>query len=163
MKGAMGGKPGKPGKPGKARMMKDTDDEDDNVDHDKPEVLGGQILARASDLPQPERDQHFLRMFGQSDREIQDTNTDEGSIPQVLMLMNGQAQSVLRNPKALVLATALKQGAPEKQIESLYYSFFTRKPSAGELKIAGEALAGGMTVADLTWVLFNSREFVFVQ
>jgi len=166
MRGAMGGKAGKAGKAGKgrkARMMKDTDDEDDDVDHTKPEVLGGQILARAAELPQPERDQHFLRMFGQSDREIQDTNSDEGSIPQVLMLMNGEAQSVLRNPRALVLATALNQGAPEQQIESLYYSFFTRRPSAGELKAAGEALAGGMTVADLTWVLFNSREFVFVQ
>jgi hypothetical protein len=79
------------------------------------------------------------------------------------MLMNGQAQSVLRNPKSLVLATAMKESVPEKQIESLYYSFFTRHPSAKETADAKEALASGLTVGDLTWVLFNAREFVFVQ
>lgn len=142
------------------RMM---DSDMDDVDHDKPKVLQGQILARASELPQPEADQHFLRMFGQSDRQIQDTNTEEGNIPQVLMLMNGHAQSVLQNPKAQVLATAMKQDSPGKQIESLYHSFFTRRPTDSELAAAEEALAGGMTIADLTWVLFNSREFVFVQ
>jgi hypothetical protein len=168
MKGAAGKMAGAGAKPGKGkanmRKMKDTDDDDDdNVDHAKPEVLGGQILARASELPQPEADQHFLRMFGQSDRQIQDTNSDEGSVPQVLMLMNGQAQSVLRNPKALVLATALKQDSTEKQIESLYYSFLTRRPTGQELKDASAALSSGLTLADLTWILFNSREFVFVQ
>jgi hypothetical protein len=159
---AKNAKPGKPGKPGAKKPVADSE-EDDDVDHSKPDVLQGQVLARASELPQPEREQHFLRMFGQSDRQIQDTNTDEGSIPQVLMLMNGQAQSVLRNPKSLVLATAMKESTPEKQIESLYYSFFTRHPGEREIADAKEALAGGLTVSDLTWVLFNSREFVFVQ
>jgi hypothetical protein len=167
MKGGMakfgGNKPGKGGK-GPMKKMKDTEDDDDGeVNHTKPEVLGGQVLARASELPQPVEDQHFLRLFGQSDRQIQDTGSDEGSIPQVLMLMNGQTQSVLRNPKSLVLATSMKQSTPEKQIESLYYSFFTRHPSDQELKDATSALKSGMTVADMTWVLFNSREFVFVQ
>lgn len=151
----------KPGKNGNMKRMKDTDS--DEVDHTKPDVLQGQVLARASELPQPEKDQHFLRMFGQSDRQIADTGTDEGSIPQVLMLMNGQAQSVLRNPKSLVLATANNQTGAEKQIESLYLSFFTRHPKAEEIKDASDALASGMTLADLTWVLFNSREFMFVQ
>ena len=143
------------------KMMKDT--ELNEVDHTRPDVLQGQVLARASELPQPEKDQHFLRMFGQSDRQIADTGSDEGSIPQVLMLMNGQAQSVLRNPKSQVLATATQQVGPEKQIESLYLSFFTRHPRPDEIASAKEALATGMTLTDLTWVLFNSREFMFVQ
>lgn len=155
-----GGK-NKPGKNANKKMMRDSDSDD--VDHTRPDVLQGQVLARASELPQPEKDQHFLRMFGQSDRQISDTGSDEGSIPQVLMLMNGQTQSVLRNPKSLVLATANKQAGAEMQIESLYLSFFTRHPKAEEMKDAKDALASGMTLADLTWVLFNSREFMFVQ
>ena len=115
--GAGKGKGGKGG--GKMRKPVDSTDEDD-VDHTKPEILQGLVLARASELPQPEKDQHFLRMFGQSDRQIQDTNTDEGSIPQVLMLMNGQAQSVLRNPKSLVLATAKLSGDPPTDEEDLH-------------------------------------------
>ena len=163
-----GPKPGKPGKNAKKAAMlakkAGSDDDDDTPEHVRPTVMQGLVLARASELPQPERDQHFLRMFGQSDRQIADSNTDEGSIPQVLMLMNGEAQSVLRNPQSLVLSTALSQDAQEKKIESLYLSFFSRHPKANELKDAKEALnEGGLTLGDLTWVLFNAREFVFVQ
>jgi adenine-specific DNA glycosylase len=126
-------------------------------------MLDGLVLARASELRQPEREDHFLRMFGQSDRQIADSNSEEGSVPQVLMLMNGEAQKVMRNPRSLVLATALKQETPEAKVESLYLSFLSRRPTAAEMAAAKEGLAGGLTAADLTWVLFNSREFVFVQ
>jgi len=154
---------GKAGKgPARMKKMADSTDEDD-VDHTRPEVLQGLVLARASELPQPEKDQHFLRMFGQSDRQIADSGADEGSIPQVLMLMNGEAQRVLRYNKSRVLATAMDQKTPEDQITSLYLSFFTRHPQPNEMADAKAALASGLTVADLTWVLFNSREFVFVQ
>ena len=146
---------------GKGRKMADT--EEDEVDQNHPEVLRGQILARASELPQPEKDQHFLRMFGQSDRQIADSGADEGSIPQVLMLMNGEAQDVLRYNKSRVLATALAQKTREDQITSLYVSFFSRHPSMSEMADAKESIVNGLTIADLTWVLFNSREFVFVQ
>jgi hypothetical protein len=57
-------------------------------------------------------------MFGQSDRQIADSNTEEGSIPQVLMLMNGEAQEVLQNPRSVVLATSLGTDHPDEQIQS---------------------------------------------
>ena len=142
-------------------MMQNSEEED--PDHKRPDVLDGLVLARASELPQPEREQHFLRMFGQSDRQIADSNTDEGSIPQVLMLMNGEAQRVLRNEKSLVLSTALQQQADAQKIASLYLSFFSRMPRPDEMEAAKEALQTGISLSDLTWVLFNAREFVFVQ
>ena len=128
-----------------------------------PPVRDGLVLARASELPQPERDEHFLRMFGQSDRQIADSGSDEGSIPQVLMLMNGEAQEVISQPSSLALKTAAALGTPAQQVESLYLSFFSRKPKPDELAKAVTGLAGGLTLSDLTWVLFNSREFVFVE
>ena len=162
--GPKGAKPGKNAKkPGALAKKAASDDEDDTPDHIRPTVMQGLVLARASELPQPERDQHFLRMFGQSDRQIADSNTDEGSIPQVLMLMNGEAQSVLRNQQSLVLSTSLHQDTQEQKIESLYLSFFSRTPKPAELAAAKDALSDGLTLADLTWVLFNAREFVFVQ
>jgi hypothetical protein len=102
-------------------------------------------------------------MFGQSDRQIADSGADEGSIPQVLMLMNGEAQSVLRYNKSRVYATALDQKTREEQITSLYLSFFSRHPQPNEIEDAKAAISSGLTIGDLTWVLFNSREFVFVQ
>jgi hypothetical protein len=129
----------------------------------RPEMMQGLALARASELRQPEREGHFLRMFGQSDRQIADSNSEEGSVPQVLMLMNGEAQEVLADPKSLVLSSAMGQVKPEDKVDSLYLSFFSRHPSADELKEATTSLAAGLSSADLCWVLFNSREFVFVQ
>lgn len=128
-----------------------------------PPVRNGLVLARASELPQPEKDQHFLRMFGQSDRQIADSSSDEGSIPQVLMLMNGEAQKVIGQSDSLAIQTATEQKSPEQQVESLYLSFFSRKPKPEELADAVGALGNGLTLRDLSWVLFNTREFVFVE
>lgn len=142
------------------QMQMDGAEEDLTV---APPVRNGLVLARASELPQPERDQHFLRMFGQSDRQIADSGSDEGSIPQVLMLMNGEAQRVIGQDDSLVVKTAASQTTPEQKVESLYLSFFSRKPRAEELTDAVAALSSGLTLRDLTWVLFNTREFVFVE
>lgn len=132
-------------------------------DASQPEMMGGLVLARASELRQPERDGHFLRMFGQSDRQIADSNTEEGSVPQVLMLMNGEAQDVLSSRQARAVATAEKLETAQAQVESLYLSFFSRRPTDEELKTIYADIEGGLKPGDLAWVLFNSREFVFVQ
>jgi hypothetical protein len=137
-------------------------DGDDSAMPPPPE-RNGLVLARASELPQPERDQHFLRMFGQSDREIADSSSDEGSIPQVLMLMNGEAQKVIAQDDSLVIQTATGQKSPEQQVESLYLSFLSRKPKPEELADAVASLGKDLTIRDLSWVLFNTREFVFVE
>jgi hypothetical protein len=145
----------------RAEMMEPT--AEDDTDFTRPKMMEGLALARASELRQPERDGHFLRMFGQSDRQIADSNTFEGSIPQVLMLMNGEAQEVLQNPRSLVLATAMGEAETAKKVESLYYSFFSRQPTPEEMTAATQAFDAGLSSADLCWVLFNAREFVFVQ
>jgi hypothetical protein len=102
-------------------------------------------------------------MFGQSDRQIADSNSAEGSIPQVMMLMNGEAQHVIGSADSLALQTAAAQATPEAQVESLYLSFFSRRPQPDELADSVSALGSGLTLRDLTWVLFNTREFVFVE
>ena len=55
------------------------------------------------------------------------------------------------------------QKTPEQQVESLYLSFFSRKPKAAEITEAVAGLSHGLSIRDLTWVLFNTREFVFVE
>jgi hypothetical protein len=146
-----------------AKATNATMETDEEGNFTRPETMGGLVLARASELRQPEREDHFLRMFGQSDRQIADSNTEEGSVPQVLMLMNGEAQEVLSSREALAVATAEKQESAQAQVESLYLSFFSRKPTTDELKSIYADIEGGLKPGDLAWVLFNSREFVFVQ
>lgn len=75
-----------------------------------------------------------------------------------MMLMNGDAQEVLQNPKSKVLSTALAEKTPEAQIQDLYVSFLSRNPKPAEVAEARAALASGLSPTDLTWVLFNSRK-----
>ncbi len=127
----------------------------------KPQIRSGLVLARASELPQPAPENHFLRLFGQSDRLVSDTNTNDGSVPQLLQLMNGPVQEIITHNSA-VMAAATRTKAPADQISSLYFSFLARPPSADESAKALAALKGGLGIPDLAWVLLNSREFLFV-
>ncbi len=120
-------------------------------------------LARASELPQPAKEAHFLRMFGQSDRQLPDGNSLEGGVPQVLMMMNGDVQKCIASQQSMVLRDAAKQKSPEEEVESLYFSFLGRRPTMIEKQTARRVFGEGLKLPDLTWVLFNSREFIFVQ
>jgi hypothetical protein len=102
-------------------------------------------------------------MFGQSDRQVADSNSVEGGIPQVLMLMNGDVQKVISGERSQVLKDAAKEKTPEKQIESFYFSFLGRRPSILEREYARKLLGSGLKLSDLAWVMFNTREFMFIQ
>lgn len=128
----------------------------------KPQVRAGLILARASEMPQPAPETHFLRLFGQSDRLVSDTNTTDGSVPQMLQLMNGPVQEVISGGST-ALAAAMKAATPAEQVASLYLSFLSRQPNAQESVKSVAALGNGLTISDIAWVLLNSREFLFVQ
>ncbi len=127
----------------------------------RPEVRSGLLLARASELQQPAPENHFLRLLGQSDRLVSDTNTTDGSVPQLLQLMNGPVQEMITSGSS-ALTTAAKATDQGEQIASLYLSFLSRQPLADESARASAALKNGLTVSDLAWVLLNSREFLFV-
>ncbi len=128
-----------------------------------PPRFEGMTMARASELPQPAREAHFLRMFGQSDKQLTDGGSTEGGVPQVLMMMNGDVQKVIASASSSVLRSAAQAATPELKVESLYFSFLGRRPTLQERQIALGVLNDGLKLADLTWILFNSREFIFVQ
>jgi hypothetical protein len=128
----------------------------------KPQQRAGLVLARASELPQPAPENHFLRLFGQSDRLVADTNTTDGSVPQMLQLMNGPVQEVITSGST-ALAAAVKAGTPAEKVASLYHSFLSRPPTPAESEKSVAALHDGLTVSDLAWVLLNSREFLFIR
>lgn len=131
-------------------------------DGGRPQVRANLVLARASELPQPAPENHFLRLFGQSDRLVSDTNTTDGSVPQMLSLMNGPVQEIITGGSA-ALAGAVKAGNREEKVTALYHSFLARDPSPAERDKSIAALNSGLRVPDLAWVLLNSREFLFIQ
>ncbi len=127
----------------------------------KPEYRFGLLLARASEIQQPAPENHFLRLFGQSDRMVSDTNTSDGSVPQMLQLMNGPVQDLVTK-SSLAMRSVNEQADPTAQITSLYISFLSRKPTSDELTNALAALKQGLSNGDLAWVLLNTREFLFL-
>ncbi len=129
----------------------------------KPQQRHGLLLARASELPQPAPESHFLRLFGQSDRLVADSNTTDGSVPQALMMMNGPIGQLISDPNSAALVAAAAGKSRDEQIDSLYLSFFARKPTISERSTAVKSLENGLAVSDVAWTLLNSREFLFVQ
>ena len=129
---------------------------------DKPVSRFSLLLARASELPQPAPETHFLRLWGQGDRLLADSATNDGSVPQVLQMMNGSVAKLVDDARAEAIIAATAAKTPEGQISSLYLSFLSRRPTAAELATAKAALADGLTPGDLAWVLANTREFLFV-
>lgn len=126
---------------------------------------GGREFARASELPQPARDGHFLTEFGQSRRLLIDGSSRVGSVPQVLMLMNGSAQSMLTSGGSPVIQNIEKAATPEEKIETMFLSIMNRKPTDSEKAIAKREVesGGGEAFPNMVWALINTREFIFMQ
>lgn len=125
---------------------------------------GGMILRRAAELEQPARAGHFLTDFGQSPRNLIDGSSKVGSVPQVLMMMNGAAQSMLTNNDSLIFRTMEKVKSPGEKVEALFMSIMSRRPTLAEKDIAQRALSSGDDgYANMIWALINTREFIFVQ
>ena len=128
-----------------------------------PRSLGGVLLARASEIRQPAPESHFLRIFGQSDRMVADTNAADGSVPQMMFLMNGNVQQAVTMASSTVQQAVTRAATQPDKITALYQSFLGRDPTADERKRLGTALDSGLTAADCAWALLNSREFLFVR
>jgi hypothetical protein len=127
-----------------------------------PQRKFGLVLARASELPQPAPESHFLRLFGASDRLVADSSTTDGSVPQALMLMNGPAAQLVSDSGAVALQEAAKNRDTDQKVASLFLSFYARQPTFAENNAAKSALTGGLSLGDLAWTLLNSREFLFL-
>ena len=125
----------------------------------------GMKLLRASELDQPAQDGHFLREFGQSQRNSIDGGNRDGSEPQVLMLMNGPVQQMLTSKESLPYRTMVAKPTSGEKVESLFLTVLGRKPTTRERETAMLTLTndGEDGHANLIWALINSLEFLFVQ
>ncbi|MBX7210679.1 MAG: DUF1549 and DUF1553 domain-containing protein [Verrucomicrobiaceae bacterium] len=126
---------------------------------------GGMSMLRASELEQPARPGHFLTEFGQSQRLLADATSRNGSVPQVLMLMNGDAQAMLTNSTSPVLRSLEKAQDPQEKVDRLFLSVLNRHPSENEKAIAKKEIESSGTEAfpNMMWALINTREFIFMQ
>ena len=132
----------------------------------KRNTRGKTQLVRASDLPSPAPPGHFLRQFGQSDRDQIMAAHTQPTVPQVLNLLNGfLEQYVLQNADAVLMQALSKEETPRAKVKLAYLSLLSRQPTLHE-RALWEGLVrnqGEAASKDLVWTLANSHEFRFVQ
>lgn len=117
-------------------------------------------FARASELKQPAAEAHFLRQFGQSERELLDGGTTEGNVPQILMLLNGKEVNELTGRDSHIMKLVSEARSDQDAVEALYLSFLSRAPTSEEKSVISQ---DGIEPAELIWLLMNTREFLFIQ
>jgi hypothetical protein len=119
---------------------------------------------RAAEIESPAPRGHYLREFGQSDREMIENSNSDASVPQALALMNGELlPQILHRYSQLMLTVGKAQSADEK-IDAAYMAVLSRKPTAREKSLCLQAQDEGLsTVEDLIYALINTRQFIFNQ
>ena len=125
----------------------------------------GNLLARASELPSPLPPNHFLRTFGQSDRELIAASSTMGSVPQVLFMFNGQITHMLLEKNSTIYNNIVKKKSISDGVKVVFLTILNREPDAEELATATAQVRndGPAGYGNVVWSLVNTREFMFVQ
>ena len=108
----------------------------------------------------------FVVAFGTDDGE--ETTTFNGSIPQSLMLFNGDLirEAISTDAGSWLHGMVQNKGSVAEKIQYLYIAGLGRKARQDEVNIAQQLLAarkndlGGM-LQDMWWAILNSNEFIF--
>lgn len=120
---------------------------------------------RAAEQPSPARPGHFLRTFGQSDRDTIDNGNREITLPQTLALLNGPVSETLgSHESALQNAVDAADGTLAK-LDTLYLGLLARRPTDEEHQVLRDLVSerGDRAVADLRHALLLGAEFLFVR
>lgn len=123
-------------------------------------------MVRASEVISPAPPGHFLRQFGQSDREIIESSNQEASITQALRLLNGESLNWLMKPHSTLNYELQKERIPKRKMDIIFQSFFARVPTASERELIGaqfQSSSKGRGYRQLLAALINTQEFRFIQ
>jgi hypothetical protein len=132
------------------------------------EVCGyqGLELVRASELPSPLPLGHFLRQFGQSDREAIEGGRTVATIPQILAMFNGPITHAMLE-KGSVIYDEVTSHKPKEAVDVVFLSVLSHRPSAEDRALAFREISSAENPAagcgNVIWALLNTREFIFIQ
>lgn len=122
--------------------------------------------VRASELPSPAPRDHFLYLFGQSERDVVEAASREANVAQVLSLMNGYVQrQLVNNPKAHLYTSLENAKSDEEKVRRLYVTILNRPPSVEEMGWMKEEIKQSPQHAlrNIVSALVMSSEFLFLQ
>jgi len=121
---------------------------------------------RAAELPSPAPSGHFLREFGQSDRDIIQAASSESSVTQALLMLNSRLFDELTAKNTELGKILMGVKTPDEKRDQLFLTMLSRLPNdrekeivAAQLKTDGQANA----LRKVAWALLNTREYTFIQ
>ncbi len=116
---------------------------------------------RAADLESPAPRGHYLREFGQSDRDLIDNANTDASITQALLLMNSELFRAILKPHSQLRQALQRAIYPEEQLQTVYRVLLSRSPTAREREVWGRS--GLESIEDLIYALINTQEFIHIR
>lgn len=125
----------------------------------------GSAWARASELDSPAPRGHFLREFGQSDREVIENAASQASAPQALNLLNGPVAEALTNEFGVLGKRLHGAETNAQKAKLIFQAMLTREPTDEELKLVQAEFEefGDQAAESVVWSLLNTRQFLFIQ
>jgi len=122
--------------------------------------------VRAAELPSPAPGGHFLREFGQSERDIIQAASNESSVTQALLMLNSRLFDQLMEKNTQLGKIMMGVTTPDEKRDQLFLTMLSRQPNDHEKEIvAGQIKADGQVNAlrKVAWALLNTREYSFIQ
>ncbi len=131
----------------------------------------GMELMRASELPQPLPEGHFLRQFGQSRRDIISDSHTDGTVPQLLTMFNGPVTHMMLEYGSVIFEDVMSKKSLEDQCEMMFVCILSRYPTDQEKAAALREMRSTLKDkkykyaghGNVLWALLNTREFLFIQ
>ncbi len=126
----------------------------------------GQVLVRASELPTPLPLGHFLRQFGQSDRETIAGGRTTATVPQILAMFNGPITHAMLERGSVIYDEVMSHPTAQA-VDVVFLSVLSHRPTpsdrAAALHEIRTASSPAVGCGNLIWALLNTREFIFIQ
>ncbi|MEZ0389573.1 MAG: DUF1549 domain-containing protein [Verrucomicrobium sp.] len=144
----------------------DLDTKDKKENYKKFADFRDRFLVRAADLRNPAPNGHFLRLYGQSDRELVENSNRDASVMQALTMMNGALFRNLLSPFTVLTREVRKDGKDlDAAIDTMYLSTLSRRATAEEKAVLRPMIEQNPLEGrgDVLWTILNTRQFLFIQ
>lgn len=123
--------------------------------------FSGGGLERASELPQPTPDGHFLRMFGQGSREFIGDGWSASTVPQALLMLNSDFFDYVARSGSPLSDSLRGLNNIRDAARGSFLAVLTREPTQAELDECKKILGETRNAKALARMLLSTAEFVF--
>jgi len=129
-------------------------------------------LVRSSELPSPAPNGHFLRVFGQSDRDTIQNASVQPTVPQALALLNGPMFNELMKPNSVLMRSLATKETAEEKLDVIFLTVLSRLPSIPEKNLLLQEInryddTGNASLhngyRNVIVALMNTRQYAFIR